>query len=312
MDEGRWLAEEAAVVDVGAREIIRASGADRVSFLQRLLTGDVAGTPVGGGSRSLLLNLKGHIVSDLRLFPRADEVWMVVAPGQGDPTARALAGYAVMDDFSVAVDVGRGPLAVHGPRAAERLAAAGLVVPPGPLWTHLDLGDAWVVRSRALGTDGLWVFAPAARREELARGIPSLPAGVAEALRIAAGEPAWGAEITGDRFPMEVGLSTAIDYAKGCYLGQEPIVRVRDRGHVNWRLARLEGPAGAGDFAPGDELESDARPRAGRVTSAGRLPGGPALALALLHASLPSGTEVRVRHGEALVPAIAHEVPPTP
>ena len=39
---------------------------------------------------------------------------------------------------------------------------------------------------------------------------------------------------------MEVGLDAAIDYAKGCYLGQEPIVRIRDRGHINWRLVGLD------------------------------------------------------------------------
>jgi folate-binding protein YgfZ len=312
MDEGRWLATDAAVVDVGAREIIRASGADRLAFLHRLLTGDVAGTPVGGGSRSLLLNLKGHIVSDLRIFPRADEVWMVVAPGQGEPTAKALSGYAVMDDFTATVELGRGPLAVHGPRAAERLAAAGLTVPPGPPWSHTDAGSAWVVRARALGEAGLWVFADEATRAELARGLPVVPAGVAEALRIASGEPVWGAEITGEHFPGEVGLASAIDYTKGCYLGQEPIVRVRDRGHLNWRLARLEARDSAATFSPGDPLESDARPRAGRVTSAGQQPGMPPVALALVHVSVPPGTEVRVRHGEALVPAVVHEVPATP
>jgi folate-binding protein YgfZ len=312
MDEGRWLAADAAVVDVGAREIIRASGSDRVSFLQRLLTGDVAGTPVGGGSRSLLLNLKGHIVSDLRIFPRADEVWMVVAPGQGEPTAKALSGYAVMDDFTATVEPDRGPLAVHGPRAAERLGAAGLSVPPGPAWSHVDVDGAWVVRARALGADGLWVFADGSTRAGLARGLPVMPAGVAEALRIESGEPAWGAEITGERFPMEVGLGSAIDHAKGCYLGQEPIVRVRDRGHLNWRLARLEARDSAATFSPGDELESDARPRAGRVTSTGQRPGMPPVALVLLHASVAAGTEVRVRHGEALVPAVVHEVPATP
>ena len=70
---------------------------------------------------------------------------------------------------------------------------------------------------------------------------------------------------------MEVGLDGAIDYKKGCYLGQEPIVRIRDRGHINWRLVGLD-IAGADDPAPGDPLESDAKPKAGKVTSAGAPP----------------------------------------
>jgi folate-binding protein YgfZ len=308
MDDGRWqeaLATDAALVDVGAREIIRATGADRVSFLQRLLTGNVQGTPVGGGSRSLLLNLKGHIVSDLRVFPRAEEVWMVVAGGQGEATAKALNGYAVMDDFVATVLPDQGPLAVHGPTAAIRLG-----LPDLPMWGHAQVGELWMVRARALGREGVWVFADPATRQRLAAGLPVVPAGAAEALRIESGEPAWGREITSDRFPMEVGLDGAIDYTKGCYLGQEPIVRVRDRGHVNWRLVRLQASDGAAPVpAPGDELESDARPRAGKVTSGGQKPGGPVVALALLHTSIPAGTEVRVRHGETVLAALTQEVP---
>ena len=107
---------------------------------------------------------------------------------------------------------------------------------------------------------------------------------------------------------MEVGLDALIDYGKGCYLGQEPIVRIRDRGHINWRLAGLRLHAEA-PVAPGDRFESDARPKAGRVTSAARLPGQPPVALALVHVSVPVGTQVRVRHGEA-DPMVGAEVVP--
>ena len=124
----------------------------------------------------------------------------------------------------------------------------------------------------------------------------------AEAARIAAMEPRAGAEITPDYFPMEVGLSGAIDYGKGCYLGQEPIVRIRDRGHINWRLCGLD-VEGDVDATAGDALESDSKPKAGRVTSAARLPGGAGVALATVHVSVPVGGAIRIRHGEALLSA---------
>ena len=73
-DDRKRLLVDTAVVDVGALEVIRASGRDRVTFLQRLVTGDVAGTAEGAGSRSLLLTVKGHVVADLRIFVRADEL----------------------------------------------------------------------------------------------------------------------------------------------------------------------------------------------------------------------------------------------
>ena len=132
----------------------------------------------------------------------------------------------------------------------------------------------------------------------LAAGAREVPAELAEVLRLRAGEPRFGSEINEDYFPMEVGLSSAIDYVKGCFLGQEPIVRIRDRGHLNYRLARLEA-AGEGELAPGDRLETDAKAKAGRVTSAARLPGEPAVALAMVHVSVTAGSQVRVRKENA-------------
>jgi folate-binding protein YgfZ len=302
------LFEDTAVVDAGEREVIRATGADRVSFLHRLVTGDVAGVPVGGGTRALLLNLKGHIVSDMRVFVRPEEVRLVVSAGQAETTVTALSKYAIMDDFTAVAEPELERLALYGPRSVERLAAAGVAVGPlGEPWSHTDAGEFWAVKARALGADGIWLFGARGAIADLAEGLAALGVrrlapGVVEALRVAAGEPAWGSEIKDDYFPMEIGLDGAIDYAKGCYLGQEPIVRIRDRGHINWRLVRLR-LRGEGIPAPGDALESDPKPRAGRITSVGQLAGEPAMALALLHVSVPDGSEVRVKHGDAVLPA---------
>jgi folate-binding Fe-S cluster repair protein YgfZ len=101
---------------------------------------------------------------------------------------------------------------------------------------------------------------------------------------------------------MEVGLGPAIDYGKGCYLGQEPVVRIRDRGHINWRLVGLD-VAGPADPAASDPIESDAKPKAGRVTSAGRLPDGRGVALAMLHTSIAVGATVHIRHGDERIDA---------
>jgi folate-binding protein YgfZ len=322
MDEARLLAEDSALCDPGALEVVRATGADRVALLHRLLTGDVAGTAVGSGTRALLLNLKGHIVSDMRVFPGADEVRLVVAPGQGSPTAAALGGYAIMDDFTAAPVPDLAPIGVLGPSSSGKLAAAGVALPADwaarPPWSHQEVAGGWAVRARTLGADGTWLFAPPALRAELldrlaVAGVPRLPPEVTEALRIEHGEPAWGAEITPEYFPMEVGLAGAIDYGKGCYLGQEPIVRIRDRGHINWRLVRLEGRDPAAPVpAAGDALEADVKPRAGRVTSAARGAGGAPVALGVLHVSVPFGAEVRIRHGEAVIAAVAREAAPPP
>jgi tRNA-modifying protein YgfZ len=306
------LLQTGAVIHGGrARELVVATGADRVRFLHGIVTGDVAGPPVGGGARSALLTTKGHVVADLTIFARDDDLWIVVDAGQGDATATALARYAIMDDFAAARRPGFAQLAVLGPEAAARLEAAGVAPAstlPGPAaLSHLTSGALWIVRVRELGADGYWLCGDAeaiakSHAALTAAGTPTLVAPAAEAARIAALEGRWGAEITPDYFPMEVGLAEAIDYTKGCYLGQEPIVRLRDRGHINWRLVSLD-VQGEVDAAPGDALESDVKPKAGKITSVGRFPDGRGVALAMLHVSLAVGADVRVKHGETTLGA---------
>jgi folate-binding protein YgfZ len=310
------LLERGAVIAGGqGRELVVATGADRVRFLHGIVTGDVAGTPVGGGCRSALLTPKGHVVADLRIAVREDAIWIVVDAGQAEPTAAALSRYAIMDDFAAVRDPGFTLFALLGPEAAARLAAAGAApaveLAARPALAHADAltpaGQVWLVRVRELGADGFWVAGHAAAVDALrtvldGAGVPELDPAAAEAARVAALEPRWGAEITPDYFPMEVGMGGAIDYGKGCYLGQEPIVRIRDRGHINWRLCGL-AVTGADVPAPQDALESDAKPRAGRVTSAARLPDGRGVALALVHTSVPVGAEVRIKHGEGVISA---------
>jgi folate-binding protein YgfZ len=133
---------------------------------------------------------------------------------------------------------------------------------------------------------------------------------VAEALRIEAGAPRVGAEITDHTFPMEVGLAGLLDQKKGCYLGQETIVRTRDRGLVRRRMAGLR-LAGDGIPSAGDEIVFEQNPAAGRVTSVGRIPGQPAVALALLATAVPVGAEVHVNHGgERLAARVEFDRPP--
>jgi folate-binding protein YgfZ len=323
------LDRDAALVGLGGVEAIGVTGADRVSFLQRLTTGHVEGTPVGGGCRSLLLDLKGRVVEDLRVFVEAQSVRLIVAHGRGGPAAATLGRYAIMDDVTFTPLPGFVVEALLGPRAVERARAAGIAVPDavatGPAYAHASVaspgGPLWVARMNGLGATGLWLGgAPetiAAAGAALGRaGVAQLAPDVAEAARVAAGDPKVGPEISEEYFPMELGLDFAIDYAKGCYLGQEPIVRIRDRGHVNWRLVGLRFDAAVLPSA-GDRLESDAKPKAGRVTSAARLerPGEAALgvALAMLHVSIPIGAEVRVV-GEApgAAPIVARAVDARP
>ncbi|HVT09715.1 MAG TPA: hypothetical protein VHO67_19775 [Polyangia bacterium] len=318
------LARDAVLAPDAGRQLIAAGGADRVRFLHGLVTNDIAGTPVGRGCRAALLTPKGQVVADLRVCVRPDDMRIIVDRGQARPVAEALSRYAIMDDFTAAPAADFVFLSLLGPAAADRLAAAGVPVgalaqAPASDLPHAEVGELWVVRARELGTDGFWVGGPeaaiAALRERLtSAGLPVLDADAAEAARIDALEPRFGVEITADYFPMEVGLAYTIDERKGCYLGQEPIVRIRDRGHINWRLVVLDLPGTAAPRA-GDPLESDTKPKAGRVTSAAAFPDGRVVALAMAHVSLPVGASLRVRPADGASPLDARiraEVPSRP
>jgi folate-binding protein YgfZ len=308
------LTRDAVLAPDEGRELIVATGADRIRFLHGLVTNDIAGTPVGRGCRAALLTPKGQVVADMRVCVRPDDVRIIVDRGQAKPVADALSRYAIMDDFAAAPAPDFVFLSLLGPGAGALLAAA----PEGEL-AHTEADDRWIVRTRELGTDGFWVGGPKdaivalhARLNE--KGVPTLDPAVAEAARIDAMEPKFGVEITPDYFPMEVGLAETIDERKGCYLGQEPIVRIRDRGHINWRLVVLDLETADGEPKPGDALESDIKPKTGRVTSAARFPDGRGVALAMAHVSVPVGAAVRIHAGEArLIEArIRAEVPARP
>jgi folate-binding protein YgfZ len=308
------LNRDAVLAPDAGRELITATGADRIRFLHGLVTNDIAGTPVGRGCRAALLTPKGQVVADMRILVRPEDVRIIVDRGQAQPVADTLSRYAIMDDFAAAPVPRFSFLSLLGPAAGARLAAA----PAGEL-EHTQAGDLWIIRTRELGADGFWVGGPteaiAALRARLqADGVPELDAAVAEAARIDAVEPKFGVEITSDYFPMEVGLAETIDEGKGCYLGQEPIVRIRDRGHINWRLGVLDLLTPDAEPHAGDPLESDTKPKAGRVTSAARFPDGRGVALAMAHVSVPVGATVRIRSGEGapIEARLRTEVPSRP
>jgi hypothetical protein len=315
LPELQALRESAVVLGGAGHDVLRATGNDRVGFLHRITSGKVAGTEPGQGSRTLLLDVRGRVLASLLVFVRGKSVRLIAPGGQGADTVAGLSKYAIMDDFQIVLEPDLATLAVLGPQAASVLAGAGVPVSPllmeAPLYAHADVasesyGPLWIAHGRASGADGLCVAASKTARDALVqalcdRGTPRLSQEIAEALRVAAMEPKPGSEITPDRFPVEIGLGVAIDHTKGCYVGQETIVRMRDRGIIRKRLVLLRL---AGESAPtsGDKLVAPDQ-AVGQITSAGCLPGETAVALAILAAAIPVGATVQIQHVNALLDA---------
>ncbi len=134
-----------------------------------------------------------------------------------------------------------------------------------------------------------------------------------DVLRIEAGTPEFGRDVIIDNLPQEIGRDArAINFVKGCYLGQETVARIDALGHVNkiLRGVRIEGDVAP---APGSHIESDGK-TVGTITSAAFSPGwGQPIALAIIRmTSATAGTRVTVSQNDQRVPAVVCDLPMLP
>ena len=278
------LSDEPAVAprDLG---VVRVTGPDRLTYLHTLLSQHLEAAAPGSAADFLYLDAKGNIQAVGRALVRADEVWLV--------TPRAVAG-----DLAAALEKYRFLLQVEAADCSDAFAVAsvrGGDVPGAPAepMTHATDGDVVVVRDRSGGVD---LVGPAGvvAQAIAGLGLPQAPESAFEQWRVAAGEPAWGAEIVPGRRPQELGLlPTHVHLRKGCYPGQESIAKIYNLGRPRRALAVVEvdGPVAVG--AP--VLRGD---KAGEVTSAAAAADGRSVALALVpvdrDGALPAGTQITV------------------
>jgi folate-binding protein YgfZ len=312
---------------------IAVAGSDRQAYLHAMLTNDILALQPGTGCYAAYLTPQGRMITDVRVFEIGDLTLLEMRAAEA-PTV-----LAKLDQFIFTEDVKLGDLGeafeevrVAGPAAAGVVAAAlrGKQGAAGGLPAEGDLA-VWpefrnvrasilgemvlVAATRDLGVPGFDLFVErlhAGRLEEAiaAAGAVPLSEEAEETLRIEAGSFAFGRDMDGETIPLEAGIEArAISFTKGCYPGQEVIVRVLHRGHG--RVARrLCGVLCEGTHVPtaGDALRSGVR-EAGRVTSAAWSPMlEKPIALAWVQRDFVApGTELTVVHGEE--PLAAKVVP---
>jgi folate-binding protein YgfZ len=237
------------------RAYVRVQGPDAASLLQRLLSNDVEGLPDGGSCEALLLTPKARVIAPMRVWRRGvDDFLLLTEPELGETLSTALVRARFASRCEIELEQHDSVIVLGG--------EGGIA------------NDDYAVEAvEVLDAD----LEPTLAEEEL------------ESLRIRAGTARWGFEIDDRVLPAEAGLDErAISFTKGCYPGQEPVARLRYRGHVNrtLRVLELDGPAEAGA-----ELTYEGK-TVGRVTS---IAGG--LALAYVRAEVPSDAELVVGDG---------------
>jgi len=249
------LTEGAGWLDQSDRSRLCLLGADRARFLHGQVTNDINGLGEFTGCYAALVNAKGKMESDLFAYRLADEILLDFEPGLTTAVQARLERYVIAEDVEIA-DVAPhfGLLTVQGPQAEAVLTKLGLPAPTEPQTVAQTEDEIYIVHQPRLGTDGFDLFIPIdamnAWRERLATIAPRCQMPAFEKARVLATIPQFGVDLTTDNFPPEGGLETrAISYAKGCYIGQEIIARIRTYGKVNkvLRGLSLEGAAAIGD-----------------------------------------------------------------
>jgi folate-binding protein YgfZ len=291
---------------------IAVTGADRASFLHALLTNDIAVLTSGRGAYAAYLTPQGRMISDMRVVETGSRVLLGVERDVAAPLAERFDKLVFSEDVQAKDVSGElNVIGVHGPSAARMIQkATGIsVIDLAAQYDSVTSESRTIVRDDALGLPGYDVYVPAnhaatLRAQLIEAGAVAASEETGETLRIEAGRPRFGVDMTTDTIPLEAGIEDrAISFTKGCYVGQEVIIRVMHRGHG--RVARrLVSIVLSGETVPARGAKIHIGDRVvGEITSATVSPKiGAPLALGYVQRdhAVP-GTELRVEESQARV-----------
>lgn len=282
--EYRAATEGAAVYENSQVGRLRAEGADALDLLNRLSTNRVDNLPAGRGAPTILTTDRGRILDLLGVVNMGEYALLLTGAGQQQTVIDWLDKYTIMEELTVTDITGETAMfTLCGPHCSEALAALMPAAVDG--WAEMEpyavvaatvAGQETMLIRRPLGDLAAWDLVTDAG------GGPAVGAALTDAGMTPVGQEAWDALMVsysiprsgrelGDAFnPLEAGLIGAVDFAKGCYIGQEVIARLDTYNKVQRYLARLRFPEDA-VVTEGAVLESGGR-TVGRVTSLAIIP----------------------------------------
>ncbi len=246
----RAVRENAGIFNRSKRGKVRAEGADCLRFLHGMVTNTVETLAENGGNYAAVTSARGQTLLDVWVHRLQDCIYMETEPGLATKLIETLDRYLIADDVTLSDESDIWSIwGVQGPRANELV---GRVVGRVPA----DLPEHHVIIREFEGTP-IWVTARSytgepgydlriAQNDSLQRALVKAggtPIGwqVGEILRVEAGIPRYGAEVDESVTPLEAGLNRAVDFDKGCYIGQEVIAKMHFRGRPRRYLTGLIG-----------------------------------------------------------------------
>ncbi len=258
---------------------IRVTGEDRVRWLNGMVTNSIQQLKDGEGNYNFLLSVQGRIQGDAMIFAEPDALLVETASSQVAGLMTLLDRFIIMDDVELADATGsQSGLLIAGPKAASLLQQIGLNVQDLGLLEMRSMSreaaQISVVHTYSPLVPRFELWADAETATKLFEALQSAGAALCEAqslewLRILEGTPLFGTDIRDRELPQETGQTRALHFAKGCYLGQEIVERIRSRGNVHRTFSafRLEGELPA----VGASLEADGK-QVGELTSVAAIP----------------------------------------
>ena len=259
ISEHHAVRNNVGIADVSYRGRYRLIGEDRAKFLHRIISNDVESLSTGEGTYATLLTHRGKIIADLSISVLEDAISIDTAPETTESLFSELDKYIIADDVELSdVTAETGAIAVHGPKSTDLVQSVlginELAALPeryncfreaDALYDHIivcvrtdSTGErGWTLYTAAEALGSLW---EALMIEGARFNVQPIGWNALESLRIEAGVPRYGTELTDSVIPLEAELEHAIDFEKGCYIGQEIVARMKYRGHPNRLLRGIE------------------------------------------------------------------------
>ena len=271
------------VYDLGYRAKISLTGADRVRWLNGMVTNNIRDLAADRGVYAFLLNPQGHILGDLYSYNRGDSILIDTDRSQLEKILATFDHYIIMDDVEVKnLSDELTALGITGPKARAVLSKAGIAVPERqPLQAveatcdcACDCVKCTVVRGQDSETESyeLWLLPSEVRKTWdalLAAGASPVGFEAIELQRIVSGIPLYGVDIRERDLPQETEQARALNFNKGCYVGQEIIERIRSRGAVHRKFSGFIAD-GVAAIPPGNKIVAGEK-EVGEITSVAAL-----------------------------------------
>ena len=294
----RALREEAGYLP-RARAALTVRGADGAEYLQGQLTNDIEALERGQGCYAALLDRKGHLQADMRVLRLEDEeIWLDLETGPAPAVLKHLRTYSIGRDVEVEDVSDRWAItSLIGPRARELAGFEGLAPEHAQGFRDWD-GIEVLAVATDVGLDLITRADAAARLAELlaAGGAVEVSEPAAEIIRVESGRPRFGLDMGPESMPAEADITDrAVNFEKGCYIGQEPVARLHYRGKPNRTLRGLRLSAAAEHGAPlllGDK-------EVGTIGTASLSPAFGPIALAIVRREAAEGDRLAVGDGDS-------------